>query len=178
MLAYTELSDETGWDIWVLELDGDRRQEPFLRTEFQEGSAVFSPDGHWLAYGSNESGESEVYVRPFPKTGGKWQVSTDGGNLPVWSPDGKELFYRKGDAVMVVSLTTVGSSFRAEKPDLLFELETVGDPFRKPYDIAPDGQRFVWLKREDAVEKKDQAHLRFVFNWFDEVEAKVPTDRN
>ncbi len=138
---------------------------------------MFSPDGHWLAYGSNESGQAEVYVRPFPNTGGKWQASTDGGNFPAWSPDGKELFYRNGDAVMVVSVTTEGSSFRAEKPELLFELESGGSPFLRPYDIAPDGQRFVWLKREEAVEKRDQAHLRFVFNWFDEVRAKAPTGK-
>ena len=90
MLAYTELSDETGWDIWVLELDGDRRQESFLHTEFQEGSAVFSPNGHWLAYGSNESAQGEVCVRSFPKAGGKWQVSTDGGNFGQIDPPRKK----------------------------------------------------------------------------------------
>ncbi len=78
---------------------------------------------------------------------------------------------------MLVSVTAEGSSFRAEKPELLFELESVGGPFRKPYDITPDGERFIWLKREEAVEEKDQAHLRFVFNWFDEVRAKAPTGK-
>jgi Tol biopolymer transport system component len=84
----------------------DRKAQPFLRTPFIEGNPRFSPDGNWLAYVSDEAGRSEVYVQPFPGTGGKRQVSTEGGSEPAWNPNGKELFYRSGDAMMAVDVTT------------------------------------------------------------------------
>jgi hypothetical protein len=88
----------------------------FLNTPFAEGAAAFSPDGRWLAYQSNESGTLEVYVRPFPGPGGKWQVSTAGEVQPVWSRNGKELFYWSGEQIWVASYTGQEGSFRAEKP--------------------------------------------------------------
>ena len=92
----------------MLPLEGERQPQPFLRTPFDEFAPMFSPDGRWLAYLSDESGRLEVYVQPYPGPGGKWQISTEGGAEPVWARDGQELFYRSinGDRMMAVEITT------------------------------------------------------------------------
>lgn len=90
LLAFSELNDETGYDIWVLRLD-DRKVQPFLRTPFNEAAPSFSTDGHWLAYISDESGRYDIYVQPYPGPGGKWQISTEGGTEPVWNRNGREV---------------------------------------------------------------------------------------
>lgn len=103
LLAYIEITPTTSYDIWVLRLSDPSagsgqspKAQPFLRTPFTETGPKFSPDGHWLAYASDESGIFEVYVQPYPGPGGKWQISTGGGMEPVWKPNGGELFYRSG----------------------------------------------------------------------------------
>ena len=105
-LVYTDNNRVRGNDIWVLPLDGNRTAEPFLTTPASENNAHFSPDGHWLAYVSDESGRNEIYVQPFPGPGRRWAISTDGGDEPVWSRDGRELFYRNGNAMMAVPITS------------------------------------------------------------------------
>ena len=113
----------------MLPLEGDRKPSVFLQTPFQETSPQISPDGRWVAYTSDESGRLEVYVRPFPGPGGKWQVSTDGGSEVAWSPKGNELFYRTGarkEKMMVVDYQTQ-PTFSAGKPRLLFEGNYVGN---------------------------------------------------
>ena len=130
-------------DIWVLRLS-DRKAEPFLRTPFEEGGARFSPDGRWLAYVSIESGRPEVYVQPYPGPGGKWQVSIDGGTEPVWSRNGRELFYRSGNRMMAVE-TTMQPSFSAGKPRMLFEgpyFTTVFPNMLSPTMCRPTGSGF------------------------------------
>ena len=92
-LIYQERNTKTQFDIWVLPLYGDRKPAPLLATPFSETQAQLSPDGRWLAYASDESGTSEVYVQPFPSSGGKWQISSGGGRQPRWRHDGKELFF-------------------------------------------------------------------------------------
>jgi serine/threonine-protein kinase len=167
-------NDETVWDIMMLNLEEGGEAEAFLQTPFFEGSATFSADGKWVAYGSNESGKWEIYVRPFPVTGGKWQISTGGGGSARWSPDGKELYYRDDDKLMAVAVTAEGGSFSADRPRILFEASSGGPGALIPYDVAPDGKRFVWLK-DHMPEQSERTHLRFVFNWFDDIRAKVPT---
>jgi len=123
-LAYQEVSPETGYDLWTLPLDisdPDRpkpgKPEPFLRTPAAELGPAFSPDGRWIAYRSNESGSDEIYVRPFPGPGGKWQVSTVGGSSPFWSRNGRELFYEASDRrIMVLEYTVEGNSFMPGTP--------------------------------------------------------------
>ena len=106
VLAFAELDPTTKWDLWLLDLEGERKAQPFLRTEFGERHPMISPDGRWLAYSSDESGRFEVYVQPFPGGGRKSLISTAGGDQPLWAPNGRELYYRAGDKVMVASVQT------------------------------------------------------------------------
>lgn len=174
-MAFIEIRQETSYDIWVLSLT-DHKAQPFLQTRFIESAPQFSPDGHWLTYISNESGHLEVYVQPYPEPGGKWQISTDGGTEPVWNPNGRELFYRSGDKMMVVDITTQ-PSFSAGKPRVLFEAPYLPTPATFPnYDVSSDGRRFLMLK---PVEQSEAAptQINVVLNWFEELKQKVPTGK-
>jgi Tol biopolymer transport system component len=172
LLAFVEVSPTTGWDIWVLRV-GDRKAQPFLRTQFNESVPRFSPDGRWIAYISNESGRFEIYVQPYPGAAGKWQISTEGGTEPVWNPNGRELFYRSGNKMMAVDITTQ-SGFAAGNPRTLFEGRYEPAPITNPnYDVSPDGQRFLMVKpveREQAV----PTQINVVLNWFEELKRRVP----
>jgi serine/threonine-protein kinase len=124
-------------DLYTLPLS-DGKPQPFLRTSSNQTAPRFSPDGHFIAYASNESGRYEIYVRPYPGPGGKWQISTDGGGEPVWNPKGRELFYRNGNKMMAVDVTTQGT-FSAGKPRVLFEGRYVPTPRSfQDYDVSPD----------------------------------------
>jgi serine/threonine-protein kinase len=183
LLAFIEINPTTGFDIWALRMSGPlpgsgqvRKAEPFLRTPFSESAPRFSPDGRWLVYISNESGRNEVYVQPYPGPGGKWQISTEGGTEPVWNPSGRELFYRSGDKMMAVDITTQ-PGFAAGKPRTLFEGQYVPTPLTAPYyDISPDGQRFLMLKPVEHAETAP-TQINVVLNWFEELKQKVPTGK-
>jgi serine/threonine-protein kinase len=174
MLAFDEASP-TGIGIWVLRMS-DRKAQPFLRTQFKEAAARFSPDGHWLAYVSNESGRDEVYAQPYPGPGGKWQISTDGGTEPLWNRSGRELFYRSGDKLMAVGISTQ-PGFVAGKPRQLFKGGYLLSSFGVPnYDVSPDGQRFLMVKpvgQEQAV----PTQINVVLNWTEELKRLVPTGK-
>ncbi len=175
VLVFGERDPNNDWDRWTLRLEGEKKPELFLGTPFYESFPSFSPDGHWLAYHPNESGRSEVYVRPYPGPGSKWQISTNGGSEPVWARKGRELFYQQGDKMMVVSYSGEGDAFRAGTPRVLFEgeFEQMG-PYNLPYDVTADGERFVMLQQEGASEgEADRTHLTFITNWFDEVRRRV-----
>jgi serine/threonine-protein kinase len=163
------------YDLWTVTLDeNDRPGSPqrFLETPFMERDGTFSPDGRWLAYTSDESGRWEVYVRPFPKGEGKWQVSIVGGRHPIWAREAQELFFRNGDKMMLVDYTINGDAFRAEPPRELFTVPTTKDQRRSTYDVTADGQRFiVLLPQEDS---QSPAQLVVVLNWFEELERLVP----
>jgi eukaryotic-like serine/threonine-protein kinase len=172
LLAFIEVNPTTRWDIWVLRL-GDRKVQPFLRTSFNESAPGFSPDGRWLAYVSDESGRYEVYVQPYPGPGGKWLISTEGGTEPVWNPNGRELFYRNGDKMMAVEITTE-PGFSPGKPKVLFEGKYVPTPGTFPnYDVAPDGQRFLMLKPSQS-EEAAPTQINVVLNWFEELKRRAP----
>ena len=170
-LAFTQMDDpESGSDIYILPMDGDRKPRALVRTKFSEGSPKFSPDGKWLAYSSNESGRPEVYAMAYPGPGAKIQISTDGGTDPVWRRDGRELYYRNGDRMMVVDV--VGSNTLVSKPKVLWEgkyLAGVGSscgmagPTSSNYDVTADGQRFLMI--QDTSEKVECKLLRIVSNW-------------
>jgi serine/threonine-protein kinase len=173
--AFSEADPTTGWDIWVLALRDDRKSRPFLQTPANEGGPMFSPDGRWVAYVSDESGRKEIYVRPFPGPGGRWQISTDGGDEPMWARNGRELFYRNGDKMMATAVETK-PVFAAAKPKLLFEghYET-GFDFESDYDVSPEGQRFLMVKASE--QESAPAQLNVVLNWSDELRRLAPAGK-
>jgi serine/threonine-protein kinase len=156
-----------------------RRVTPFSSSQASEWCPGFSPDGRWLAYGSDESGRREVYVRPFPGPGGKWQVSREGGTEPMWARTGKQLFYRRGDLkkqVWAVDVQT-GPAFSAGKPRLLFEQPGFGpgDPIRN-WDLSLDGLRFLMVKLDDR-KPTPVTELILVQNWFEELKRLAPSSK-
>jgi len=162
LLAYFEFDPVTGADIWVLPLEGDRKPLPFLKTPFSESYPVFSPDGKWIAYESNESGKYEIFVQSFPSPGRKFQVSTEGGRMPQWSRDGRSLYYRNRNALMAASLQLESSS--VAKPKALFE-----GSYELVYAVAPNGSFVViQIERESAP-----THMNLVLNWREELARRV-----
>jgi len=127
---------------------------------------VFSPDGRFLAYQSDESGRPEIYVRAFPP-GPKWPISTNGGWYPVWSSDGTEIFYEEDDAMMAVKVET-SPEFRASAPMRLFDGFITGG-FTRGGDVSPDGERFAVNRRSEL-----RAEIHVVLNWFEELERIAP----
>jgi len=169
MLAYVEFHPDTGRDIWLLSVEHDRKARAFLQSASDEESPAFSPDGHWLAYVSNESGRFEVYVQPFPGPGEKWLISAGGGTEPVWNRNGRELFYRNGENMMAVEVTTQ-RNFTAGKPRTLFRLETPTTYGTYPnYDVSADGKRFLIVHDGDQGETQ----INVVVNWFEELKRQL-----
>lgn len=164
-------------DLMLLPLGGERRPQPLVQTAFTEAFGEISPDGRWLAYQSNASGQSEIYVTPFPNvTTGKWQVSTSGGTQPLWARNAQELFYESMGALMRVSLTS-SSTFAAGLPGRLFDAPGLHIPAvpGRLYDIAPDGQRFLMTKASRAADAPaPSARLVLVQHWFEEVKRRAP----
>jgi len=156
-------------DIQTLE-PGSKEPRDFLSTPAKEQMARFSPDGRWLAYSSNESGQDEVYVRPFPRRAGVGiPVSAGGGNAPVWAPDGSALYYTGSSGELMLVPTTLSPGFTAGRPQPLF---TVTSVYRMSgtataYDIHPEGRRFIMVSEPDA--EVPRAQINIVLNWFDEL---------
>jgi eukaryotic-like serine/threonine-protein kinase len=160
-------------DLWITSASGDRSVRTLLATEHDERNATLSPDGKWMAYESDQSGRFEVYVRPFPDVdAGRFPLSTAGGEEPVWSPTGKEIFYVAGDKMMAVPVSTVGG-FVAQKPMVLFNTKPYffGGQGRN-YDVSRDGQRFVMVKSPVDTSGR-AAPISIVLNWAEELRAKL-----
>ncbi|MGH9363952.1 MAG: protein kinase domain-containing protein [Thermoanaerobaculia bacterium] len=162
-LAFIELDPAAREDLWLLPLDGDRKPRPFLQTPFAEGAPALSPDGRWMAYESDESGRYEVYVRPYPGPGGKWQISSGGGRYPVWGKDARELTYWNGSKLMAAPIETK-TGFSAGKPALLFEGAYAGS------DVSPDGQRFLMIKEPEN--RSTATRINVVLGWFDDLRRR------
>jgi len=150
-------------DIWVLPMFGDRKPFPYLNTEFAEIFGRLSPDGKWLAYTSDESKRREIYVQSFPNHGGKWQVSTNGGQKSIWSRDGKELYFFSDDgkmmAVEVKSGATSGATFEAGQPQPLFDVRIpAGNTW---FDVSKDGRFLIPVQ----VEQSAAVPMTVVVNW-------------
>ena len=165
-----------GMDIWTLSLGAEPQLQPFLQTDFWELQPMFSPDGRWIAYASNESGQFEVYVQPYPGPGEKIQISTRGGIQPVWSRDGRELYYfqgagfRSGNELMSVPVE-LGPTFTAGQPQVVLEGDFEKGPgFWSNYDVSPDGKSFYMVKR--TTEPPREIHV--ILNWFEELQRLAP----
>ena len=166
-LAFYEVHPTTRRDLHVLDLGDDGASNPFLVTPANEREPVFSADGRFIAYVSDESGRDEIYVRPYPGPGGMWTVSTDGGDRPRWSSETGELFYWEGNQIMAVPVETE-PEFKVGRPSALFG--GVRSAINL-YDVAPDGQSFFVLQRDSAPKE-----LRVIFNWFEELKRLAPAD--
>ncbi len=163
-LAYATNTPTSTNDIWVLPLGGDRTPRPYLQTQFNESHARISPDSRWLAYDSDESGRSEVYVQTFPHPGGKWQISNNGGAQPVWRQDGRELFYMELDGTLKsVTIDTHGSTIDAGLPETVFKIEMSRLSSIVRYAAMPDGKRFLLAAPVGPV--GSAAAITVVLNW-------------
>jgi Tol biopolymer transport system component len=166
-LMYHERNPMTAADIWVLPLDGKQQPSVFLKSKFEERLAKFSPDGHWVAYTSDESGRAEIYLRPFPASSGEFPVSTMGGIAPRWRQDGRELYYIAPDSkLMAVSVTMTARGPELGTPVALFRPRivhggtlTIGINWQ--YDVAPDGRFLINVTSSDAV----TAPITVIQNW-------------
>jgi serine/threonine-protein kinase len=184
-LAFHEVDPETVGDIWTIPLDLSDPDHPkpgkpelFLpRTPADERIATFSPDGRWIAYRSDESGTTQIYVRPFPAAGGgKWQISAGGGaRFAIWSKNGRELFYETADnRIMVVDYTVNGNSFASGKPKLWSDVQ-LWYPGSLNLDLAPDGKRFIVLTTpETGGDGKSAVHVTMLLNFLDELKRRIP----
>jgi len=147
-LIYTEGGDEDFANLWLLPLDGERGARTLIQDPFTTNAGVVSPDGRWLAYCSDESGQTNVYVRPFPEGGGRWQISSPAGVEPQWSPDGRELFYRNDSVLYRVAVDTA-NGFSAGRPEPFIDRVASGGVAHS-YSLAPDGDRLVTLRTPEG----------------------------
>ncbi len=180
-LAFFELTSQDNDDLMILPMEGDDKSgwkagkaTVFLNSPFREREPMFSPDGRWLAYESNESGRSEVWVRPFPGPGGKWMVSAGGGVSPTWSRTKRELFYGtdgKIGQIMVVPYVVQGGSFHAEKPRLWSDRRYVTD---RGFDLHPDGDRVALATAAPVQDGAKQDRVVLILNFFDELRRIAP----
>ena len=161
-------------DVGVVTIEDGGTLEMLLDTESFEGFPHLSPDGRWLAYTSDESGALEVYVRSFPDLDGKWQVSTEGGKEPLWSPDGRELFFIGGGKLWAVQVETEATFVRS-MPESLFDVTPFEDVIFRGWDITPDGERFLFGRSFSEQVVGGNESFVFVQNWFSELQARVPT---
>lgn len=150
-------------------MDGSAKVQPFLQSTFNQSSPRFSPDGHWVVYWSNESGRPEIYVQPYPGPGGKWMISTEGGESALWARGGREIFFRSEDKIMVVPVETQ-PTFKAGTPRMLFQ--SANYLMGSNYDVAPDGQHFLMIKEKEAPPSSKEVSI--VLHWTDDLKGRVP----
>jgi Tol biopolymer transport system component len=176
------LRQDTGFDIGVLSLPDGGPPHMLAATEFDERSGEISPDGRWLAYEANDSGQPEVYVQPFPAMDRRWLISANGGGSPVWAPDGRTLYYRHGDAMMAVPIQTE-PTFSPGQTRELFRGEYESDALGRTFDLAPDGKRFLMIRAEAESPTEPSApgderaayprEMNVVLNWFEVIRERA-----
>jgi eukaryotic-like serine/threonine-protein kinase len=161
-IALSAQGKESSWDIWILPTFGDKKPFPWLKTGFFEAWPVFSPDGRYLAYQSNESGRQEIYVQSFPGPGGKWQISSTGGTEAHWRGDGKELYYRSADQKLMAVDMNLGATLEAGVPKALFPLHLETGLARNRFVAQKDGQRFLLVA---TPARESMTPTTVVLNW-------------
>jgi dipeptidyl aminopeptidase/acylaminoacyl peptidase len=174
-LAFTERGGDTGMDLMIYRPGADPEVDVFLATDFAEWGPRFSPDGRWISFGSNMSGDPEIYVRSASGVGQQVKISTDGGLFAAWNPAGKELLYRNlAGKMMSVSFTVEGDAFRPALPQELFDFSA--PPHSFVFNITTSGDQFLSYKDLGGGEVTRREPVA-VINWIDELEAKVPAPR-
>jgi serine/threonine-protein kinase len=169
VLAYHEGHPDSTLDIWLLTMDEERNTRPFLKTAHNEYQAMFSPDGRWIAYTSDRSGRDEIYLQSYPDKGEAVKISNTGGKWPMWNPNGRELYYRYGDKLMAVSITTK-PEFTAGTPEELFEVRSRADYM----DLSLKSGRFLFVDEDTVL---TVTYLNVVLNWFEELNSLVPSGK-
>jgi serine/threonine-protein kinase len=179
-VVFQEVTPSTGIDLSILELPSGKTA-PLLHSAFGETNGEISPDGKWLAYQSNESGQEEIYIRPFPDVDrGRWQISTGGGTRPLWARTGRELFYLDGNNLLTAVSVQTGATFSASTPVRLFSTRYFSgfggagqSVAGRTYDISPDGKRFLMIK-DNLPADQLQTSIVVVLNWDQELKHLVP----
>jgi Tol biopolymer transport system component len=166
-LLFQEINAQTNSDLWILPLFGDRKPFPYLRTEFNDAQAVFSPDGKWIAYASDDTGRPEIYVQSFPVTSGtKRQVSTSGGVEPLWRKDQKELYYLAVDTQLMAVPISMDSGFEPGTPTSLFETHfsynSLSASERTQYAVSADGKQFLL---NNLAKQSSETPVNLILNW-------------
>jgi Tol biopolymer transport system component/predicted Ser/Thr protein kinase len=164
-----------GWDLCVVPVTGDRKPWMFLSTKFDESFASLSPDGKWLAYLSNETGSPQVYVRPFPRGVGKWQISSEFSTRADWSPDGRTLYFGSAKGIMAMPITGTQTLTTGAPVILLKDYRGAALESGVTYDVSPDGKHILVTRPREGDGSPTQIDL--VMNWFDEIEKTVAQGR-
>ena len=180
---FHESSRETGTDIGVVTIAGEHKSQILIQGRADEARPSVSADGRWIAYQSNVSGRSEIYVQPFPELDGRWQVSTEGGVSPIWHPNGRELFYRNGRTMMSVPVTVSGRTFTHGNARLLFDGSFVPESLEsgsggRSYALSPDGTRFLMMR--DATPPPGTVggtQIVVIVNWSEELKRMLGEKR-
>jgi Tol biopolymer transport system component len=172
-VAYVTIEPKTSSDIWLMSMRGNAQPTPLIRTQYIEQHPRISPDGQWLAYVSNESGRFEIYLTRFPTAEGRRQISTDGGNFPIWRRDGRELFYVVQDGTIMAATmqVTADGEVNTRQPRPLFKAPAfvIGPGLRSFYDVAPDG-RFLF----NVFLRRTSPPATVVLNWRADDPASTP----
>lgn len=162
-LLYEDLDRSSGADIWVLPLSGDKKPFAYIKTSYTESSARFSPDGRWVAYVSNESGDYEVYVQSFPTPGQEIRVSSEGGMDPRWRADGRELYFVSSDGQLMAADVKPDRRLSAGIPKPMFRFSGNAQLIRRSYWPSPDGRRFLLMKKSEG----SAAQINVTVNWLE-----------
>jgi len=181
-VLYSHARGATATDVMMLTLEKGQQPQPLIQTAFAEQNAEISPNGRWVAYESNVSGQFQVYVLPFPDVSKeRSQVSTDGGIQPHWAPSGQELFYLGPNGALMSVRVESGPTWKAGTPTQLFEgryYRGRGSSISRTYDVSPDGKRFLMIKEGDGSSQSTvTTNLVVVRNWLEEVKRLVPIKR-
>jgi serine/threonine protein kinase len=169
-LAFSRITEAKSSDVYVLSLNGAPNPSPLVASAAFDGGAQFSPDGHWIAYASDESGKLEVYVRSYPMPDRKWPVSTQGGTGPRWNRSGKQVFYRSGNTIMEADVSVRNHDVVLSTPRVLFDQRYAygANTALANYDVGVDGKWFVMVKNDPGASR-----LNVVLNWFDELTQRA-----